>query len=134
MPISIIDCTLGENERKMMLRAGRDAKAMIEAAGCTDIRASIDDELNLSNPGNKIHEAGTARMGRDPKTSVLNGWNQAHDIANLFVTDGASLPSNGCQNPSLTYMALSARAANHAADLLAEGVLSGGWRTSAPAR
>jgi choline dehydrogenase-like flavoprotein len=66
---------------------------------------------------------GTARMGRDPKTSVLNKWNQAHEVANLFITDGAAMASSGCQNPSLTYMALSARAANHAADLIKEGKL-----------
>ena len=61
---------------------------------------------------------GTARMGRDPKTSVLNGWNQAWDAKNLFVTDGACMTSSGCQNPSITYMALTARAAAHAVDLL----------------
>jgi choline dehydrogenase-like flavoprotein len=64
---------------------------------------------------------GTARMGRDPRTSVLNGWNQAHDVRNLFVTDGACMASTACQNPSLTYMAITARAANHAADLLRDG-------------
>jgi choline dehydrogenase-like flavoprotein len=66
---------------------------------------------------------GTARMGRDPKTSVLNGFNQAHEVPNLFITDGAAMASSGCQNPSLTYMALSARAADHAAGLVKEGKL-----------
>lgn len=65
-------------------------------------------------PGMAIHEMGTARMGRDPATSVLNGWNQAHDVPNLFVTDGACMTSSACQNPSLTYMALTARAADYA--------------------
>jgi choline dehydrogenase-like flavoprotein len=73
--------------------------------------------------GNIIHEMGTARMGRDPKTSVLNGWNQAHDVANLFITDGACMTSSAIVNPSLTYMAITARAANHAADLFKEGKL-----------
>jgi choline dehydrogenase-like flavoprotein len=62
-------------------------------------------------------------MGKDPKRSVLNKYNQAHDVANLFITDGAAMASSGCQNPSLTYMALSARAADHAAGLLKEGRL-----------
>jgi choline dehydrogenase-like flavoprotein len=70
-----------------------------------------------------VHEMGTARMGRDPATSVLNGHNQAHDVPNLFVTDGSCMASAGTVNPSLTYMALSARAANHAADLLASGAI-----------
>ena len=69
-------------------------------------------------PGIGIHEMGTARMGRDPKTSVLNGFNQAHEVQNLFITDGSAMTSSGCQNPSLTYMALTARASNHAAELL----------------
>ncbi len=66
---------------------------------------------------------GTARMGRDPETSVLNAHNQAHDVPNLFVTDGACMTSSACQNPSLTYMALTARAASYAADLMADGRL-----------
>jgi choline dehydrogenase-like flavoprotein len=72
-------------------------------------------------PGLGIHEMGTARMGRDPLTSVFNGFNQAHEAANLFCTDGAAMASSGCQNPSLTYMALTARAADHAAELLKQG-------------
>ena len=61
---------------------------------------------------------GTARMGRDPKTSILNGWNQMHSVANVFVTDGACMTSSACQNPSITYMALTARAANYAVEEL----------------
>ena len=68
-----------------------------------------------------IHEMGTARMGRDPKTSVLNGWNQAHDVSNLFVTDGAAMASSGCQNPSITYMALTARAVDYAVEEMKKG-------------
>ena len=74
------------------------------------------------NPGGSaIHEMGGARMGRDPGTSVLNAYNQAHDVPNLFVTDGAAMASSACQNPSLTYMALTARAANEAADRIQQG-------------
>ena len=69
-------------------------------------------------PGMGIHEMGTARMGRDPKTSVLNGWNQVWDAPNVFVTDGSGMTSSACQNPSLTYMALTARAADHAVNEL----------------
>jgi choline dehydrogenase-like flavoprotein len=119
-PIAVFDVTYGDNERIMLAEARKDAIAMLEAAGCTDIRSG---EVNLTPPGNRIHEMGSARMGRDPATSVLNGWCQAHDVANLFVTDGSFMASSACQNPSLTYMAFSARAANHAADLMAEGGL-----------
>jgi len=78
---------------------------------------------SLSRPGNRIHEMGTVRMGRDPATSVLNGWCQAHDVPNLFVTDGGFMTSSACQNPSLTYMAFSARAAEYAANLIAAGTI-----------
>ena len=74
-------------------------------------------------PGLGIHEMGTARMGRDPKTSVLNGNNQVHEVQNVFVTDGAAMTSSACQNPSLTYMALTARAADFAVKELKKGNL-----------
>ena len=119
-PVAVFDVTYGENERIMLEEARKDAVAMLEAAGCTDIQSS---EVRLTRPGNRIHEMGSARMGRDPATSVLNGWCQAHDVENLFVTDGSFMASAACQNPSLTYMAFSARAANYAADRLAEGTL-----------
>ena len=73
--------------------------------------------------GGTVHEMGTARMGKDPATSVLNGFNQAHDVPNLFVTDGACMTSSACQNPSLTYMALTARAAEYAVRQLRDGGL-----------
>jgi choline dehydrogenase-like flavoprotein len=73
--------------------------------------------------GRGVHEMGTARMGDDPSESVLNGWNQAHEAPNLFVTDGACMTSASCVNPSITYMAITARAANHAAGLLRAGTL-----------
>jgi len=119
-PVAILNVTYGDNERIMMEEARKDAIAMLEAAGCTDIRSA---EVELTRPGNRIHEMGSARMGRDPATSVLNGWCQAHDVPNLFVTDGSFMASSACQNPSLTYMAFSARAAKYAADLMADGTL-----------
>jgi len=90
---------------------------MLIAAGATITRESS----KLHPPGLGIHEMGTARMGRDPKTSVLNQYNQTHDVPNLFITDGAAMASSGCQNPSLTYMAMSARAAYHASEFLKAG-------------
>ena len=77
------------------------------------------DEMSL--PGEGIHEMGTARMGDDPRESVLNGHNQAHDVPNLFVTDGSFMTSAACVNPSLTYMAFTARACDYAVKRLAEG-------------
>jgi choline dehydrogenase-like flavoprotein len=117
IPLVHIDCTHGENERKLAERANRDAVAMLTAAGFENVSANA----HTLPPGQGVHEMGTARMGLDPATSVLNRYNQAHDVANLFVTDGSCMASTGTVNPSLTYMALSARAANHAADLLQSG-------------
>jgi choline dehydrogenase-like flavoprotein len=119
LPLVHIDCTHSENEIKLAERANRDAVQMLETAGFENV-ASFG---SLEPPGHSVHEMGTARMGRDPSTSVLNGRNQAHDVQNLFITDGSCMASTGTVNPSLTYMALSARAANHAADLLASGEL-----------
>jgi choline dehydrogenase-like flavoprotein len=113
----------GKNEYAMMREAARDASEMLKAAGCVDITPWEEAGEKLKPPGDRIHEMGTARMGRDPATSVLNGWSQAHEVANLFITDGAAMTSSANMNPSLTYMALSARAANHAADLLKDGAL-----------
>ena len=90
---------------------------MLEAAGARDVRVQIRD---VQSPGIGNHEMGSARMGNDPKTSVLNRHNQAHDVPNLFVTDGSCMTSAACQNPSLTYMALTARAAHFAADEMAK--------------
>ena len=92
---------------------------MLEAAGCKNIHSSDSKQA----PGLDIHEMGGVRMGRDPKTSLLNEWNQLHACKNVFVTDGASMTSTGTQNPSLTFMALTARAANHAAEELRKGNL-----------
>ncbi len=87
---------------------------MLEKAGCKNINA-VD---NHQAPGLDIHEMGGVRMGKDPKTSLLNKWNQLHACKNVFVTDGACMTSVGNQNPSLTFMALTARAANHAVEEL----------------
>ena len=110
LPVLAMDAELGENERKMRMDMMTDAAEMLEAAGVKDVRAT-DDEYTL---GRGIHEMGTARMGRDPKTSVLNSHNQVWDAPNVFVTDGACMTSSACVNPSLTYMALTARAADFA--------------------
>ncbi|QZP07671.1 GMC family oxidoreductase [Caenibius sp. WL] len=117
IPIVHIECAIGENERKMAAQMVADGKAMVEAAGGQIMATNAVPGA----PGLGIHEMGTARMGKNPKTSVLNAFNQAHDVPNLFITDGAAMASSGCQNPSLTYMALSARAAHHAAEFLKEG-------------
>ena len=92
---------------------------MLEAAGFNNIKEYED----RSNPGNGIHEMGAARMGHSPKTSVLNKHNQVHTVKNVFVTDGACMTSAGNQNPSLTYMALTARAADFAVSELKKGNL-----------
>ena len=92
---------------------------MLEAAGANDITL----RSTPSAPGEGIHEMGSARMGRDPKTSVLNAWNQAHDIKNLFLTDGSFMTSSACQNPSLTYMAMTARACDYAVGQMKRGDL-----------
>ena len=119
IPIVHIECEIGENERKMAKQIIEDGKAMISAAG----GAIMSVGTTPGAPGLGIHEMGTARMGKDPKTSVLNKYNQAHEVPNLFVTDGSAMASSGCQNPSLTYMALSARAAHHAAEFLKAGTI-----------
>ena len=97
----------------------KEAAAMMEAAGGHVIMGF--DEPGAG--GSAIHEMGGARMGHDPASSVLNRWSQAHDVSNLFVTDGAQMSSSACQNPSLTYMALTARACDHAVSLMKEGAL-----------
>jgi choline dehydrogenase-like flavoprotein len=119
IPLVEVNCTHGPNEQKMAKQILEDGKAMIEAAGGMVMSAATEPGA----PGLGIHEMGTACMGKDPKTSVQNKYNQAHDVPNLFITDGAAMASSGCQNPSLTYMALSARAAHHASEFLKEGKL-----------
>ena len=109
-PTLAIDAEWGENEYALNKQARKDAVEMLERVGLRDI-VGFDNRHEM---GNGIHEMGTARMGRDPKTSVLNAFNQVHGAKNVFVTDGACMTSSSCVNPSLTYMALTARAADHA--------------------
>ena len=110
LPKIVFDAEFKENEIKMKEDWKVQAAEMLENAGFKDVN------INDSNApiGKGIHEMGTARMGKDPKTSVLNKHNQVHSVSNVFVTDGACMTSSANQNPSLTYMALTARAANHA--------------------
>lgn len=114
MPTLVMDAEIKANERAMRKDMKEQAAEMCEKAGLKDIQM-YDNRYAL---GLGIHEMGTARMGRDPKTSVLNKWNQIHAVKNVFVTDGACMTSAGCQNPSLTYMALTARAADFAVKAL----------------
>jgi choline dehydrogenase-like flavoprotein len=105
-----IDAEIRENELKMRKDMTGEAVAMLEAAGLKDVKPF--DRTYFMGQG--IHEMGTARMGRDPKSSVLNSNNQVWDALNVYVTDGACMTSAACVNPSLTYMALTARAVDHA--------------------
>jgi choline dehydrogenase-like flavoprotein len=112
IPVAHIECTHGDNEREMardMLETLREMahEAKFEVIGANSM---------LGPPGLAIHELGTARMGNDPKKSVLNKFNQSWDVKNLFVTDGASFVSSGCQNPTLTMMALTVRACDYIVD------------------
>lgn len=119
LPALNIDFAFGKEELAALAQAKADAADMLTAAGGKVI-------MGFDRPGaggTAIHEMGGARMGHDPKTSVLNKWSQAHDVANLFVTDGAQMSSSACQNPSLTYMALTARACDAAVSMLREGKL-----------
>ncbi|NJM26775.1 MAG: GMC family oxidoreductase, partial [Bacteroidia bacterium] len=97
----------------------QESKSMLEAVGCVDVETNDNHQA----PGLDIHEMGGARMGDDPKTSMLNKHNQLHACPNVFVTDGACMTSTGNQSPSILYMALTARAANYAVDQIKEGLL-----------
>ncbi|WP_340199551.1 GMC oxidoreductase [Ascidiimonas sp. W6] len=114
LPTVTFDAEFKENELNMRKDMIAQAMDMLEKAGFKEVEEWDD----IGAPGLGIHEMGTARMGRDRKTSVLNGNNQIHDVPNVYVTDGAAMTSAACQNPSLTYMALTARAANHAVEEL----------------
>ena len=119
LPVLNMDVEIKDNEKKMRKDMMDDAKEMLEAAGVKNVN-TYDAGYE---PGMGIHEMGTARMGRDPKTSVLNGNNQVWDAKNVFVTDGACMTSASCVNPSLSYMALTARAADFAVNELKKGNL-----------
>jgi choline dehydrogenase-like flavoprotein len=114
LPVLEIDCATGENERLMRVDMANDMAEMLSACGVKNV-TTFDDEYF---PGMGIHEMGTARMGTKPNNSVLNKYNQVWDAPNVFVTDGSCMASTACQNPSLTYMALTARAADYAVNEL----------------
>jgi choline dehydrogenase-like flavoprotein len=119
LPTLNIDAEWKANEKAMRIDMRESAAEMLEAASFKDVN-TYD---NPNNMGLGIHEMGTARMGHNAKTSVLNKWNQVHEAKNVFVTDGAAMTSSACQNPSLTYMALTARAVDHAVSELKKGNL-----------
>jgi choline dehydrogenase-like flavoprotein len=114
VPTLKIHCAYGENEKALLADMAVTGAEMLAAAGARSIEPFMED----NPPGLVIHEMGTARMGRDPKTSVLNGNNQCWDAKNVFVTDGACMASSACQNPSITYMALTARACAFAVEAM----------------
>ena len=119
IPTLNIHVEYGPNEYAIMRDMGIQAAEILTAAGAKEIFPYAE----INAPGLAIHEMGTARMGRDPKTSVLNEHNQAHDAKNLFMTDGACMTSSSCVNPSLTYMALTARACDYAVSQMKKGEL-----------
>ncbi len=119
VPLMKFDVTFRDNELKMMADARREGEAMLRAAGLKNVTSGESEHV----PGDAIHEMGGARMGADPRQSVLNKWSQAHDASNLYVTDGAQMASVSCVNPSLTFMALTARAADHAVKGLKAGAV-----------
>jgi choline dehydrogenase-like flavoprotein len=109
IPALRITMTHGDNEAALMTDAAAQAAEMLESAGAKNIKVQARTEM----PGMAIHELGTARMGNDPKKSVLNSFNQTHDVTNVFVMDGASFVSSACQNPTLSMMAITVRACTH---------------------
>jgi choline dehydrogenase-like flavoprotein len=119
LPTVTFDAEWKENEYEMRKDMVKQAVDMLEKAGYDE----IDEWDDPGAPGLGIHEMGTARMGHDPKTSVVNKYNQIHTVPNVYVTDGAFMTSASCVNPSLTYMAFTARAANHAAEQIKKGAL-----------
>ncbi len=119
VPLLITSVGYTDNDEKMLADFLEQAQHMLETGGCKNIVPNDSKQA----PGLDIHEIGGVRMGRDPKTSLLNKWNQFHNCKNVFVTDGASFTSTGCQNPSLTFMAVTARAANYAVDEMKKGSL-----------
>ncbi len=114
IPQLVIDVDYAENDEKILKDFLQQGSEMLEKSGCKNIQVMDSKQA----PGLDIHEMGGVRMGRDPKTSLLNGWNQLHHCPNVIVSDGACMTSTSTQNPSITYMALAARAANHAVDAL----------------
>ena len=122
MPLLTISVDYDENDDKIVKDFLQQGVEMLEKAGCKNISAY--DNIEKWKPGLDIHEIGGVRMGKDPATSLLNKWNQLHHVPNVFVTDGACMASTGVQNPSLTYMALTARAANYAISEFKKGTFN----------
>ncbi|MFK7925471.1 MAG: GMC oxidoreductase [Bacteroidia bacterium] len=119
VPLIVASVDYDQNDEKLLQDFLEQGEAMLKAAGCYDI---VRDDNGWA-PGLDIHVMGGARMGKDPETSLLNGWSQFHNCKNVFVTDGAAMTSTGVQNPSLTFMALTARAADYAAEQFKAGKL-----------
>jgi choline dehydrogenase-like flavoprotein len=119
IPMLHVDVDYDQNDEKMILDFFDQFTEMYVKAGFVDIK--IND--NKRNPGNDIHEMGGVRMGKDPASSLLNKFNQLHHCKNVYVTDGSCMTSTSTQNPSLTFMAISARAANHAIEEMKKGAL-----------
>jgi choline dehydrogenase-like flavoprotein len=119
MPLLKVNIDYDENDEKMVKDFFEQMTEMYTRAGFTDIKTNDSKQA----PGLDIHEMGGARMGHNPKTSILNKWNQVHACKNVFVTDGACMTSTSTQNPSLTYMALTARAADYAMAQMKKGEL-----------
>ena len=117
MPLINFSVVFDDNDEKMIKDFMEQYSEMYEKAGFTDIKATDSKQA----PGLDIHEMGGVRMGKDPKTSLLNEWNQLHACKNVFVSDGACMTSTSTQNPSLTYMALAARAADYAVEQMKKG-------------
>jgi choline dehydrogenase-like flavoprotein len=117
LPLVKIDYEYHENEQAMKKDIQASIEEMFEVSGFKN----INSYSHLHPGGSAVHEMGTARMGRDPKTSVLNAFNQMHDVKNVFITDGSCMTSSGTANPSLTYMALTARACDYAVSELKKG-------------
>lgn len=119
MPLLITSVGYDDNDDKMVADFLEQGKQMFEAAGAINIQTNDSKQP----PGLDIHEMGGIRMGRDPKTSLLNEWNQLHQCKNVLVTDGACMTSTGNQSPSILYMALTARAVDHVVNELKKGTL-----------
>jgi choline dehydrogenase-like flavoprotein len=119
VPQLITSIDYDQNDELMLKDFHQQAQQMLELSGCKNIHLMDSGQA----PGLDIHEMGGVRMGKDPKTSLLNEWNQLHQCKNVFVTDGAAMTSTGNQNPSITFMALTARAANYAVQEIKKGNL-----------
>jgi choline dehydrogenase-like flavoprotein len=119
IPLLTVSVDYDDNDEKSMRDFLQQGAEMLDKAGCKNINPNDSKQA----PGLDIHEVGGVRMGHDPKTSLLNKWNQLHTCPNVFVTDGACMTSTGTQNPSLTFMAITARAANYAVSELKKGNL-----------